>query len=323
MLPATNFNPNKEVKIITVTATNGIHFKVSSYGAGLLELFLKDKNGKTANIVYRFENIEDYWSEKHDCYMGVTMGRFSRCIEKGRFFSNNQSYQLSLNENGHHFHGGSVGFDKYNWDTTVAQTETETSVIFSLKSMDGDEGYPGNVTVTATYTLNEKNQFSISYSGVSDKDTLLSLSNHAFWNLASTGTIDSHFLEIPSEKYVPANSDFIPNEKPKSNKGTDLDFSRLRQIKKTKIDQCFVLNQDDGVNPIRFYHPQSGRNLEIITNQPILAVYTGDHLPAQRAGITFQSGAYPNAPNYMAQASAIIKAEEKYHHYFKITFSIK
>jgi aldose 1-epimerase len=319
-LPVHNFNSEKEVKIIEVKNDSGISFKVSSFGAGLLELFTPDKHGKPGNIIHRFKNIEDNWSEHHNCYMGVTMGRFSRCIEKGEFSINEKQFKLSCNENGHHFHGGTVGFDKYNWKSSIEKRLNVIRVIFAHTSTDGDQGYPGNVNLTASYILDSKGRFSIKYEAFSDKDTLLSLSNHAFWNLAPGNSINDHYLQIPSKKYIPTDASFIPDELPKSVEGTPLDFSHLKKINNTRIDNCFVLDNDQ---PIVYYEKHTGRQITIETNQKVLAVYTGDHLSMARAGITFQSGAYPNAPNYMRQASSILKANEHYKHEFKVTFSIK
>ena len=216
----------RTIDLFTCTNDNGLIMKLISYGAILVELQTPDRAGNLANINLGFTDLAGY--EQRHPYFGSTVGRYANRIAGGEFSLDGRTYQLAINNEPNHLHGGEVGFDRVVWDAQACHADDAVGVQFAYLSKDGEEGYPGSVQVTVTYTLNRQNEFRIDYHATTDKTTPINLTNHAYWNLAGAGTgkIGEHELLLESDQYLPVNANLIPTGQVASVHGTPLDFTR-------------------------------------------------------------------------------------------------
>ena len=188
----------------------GAVLKISNYGATIVALEVPDRNGINGNVVLGFDSVNEY--EGHDAYFGATIGRYGNRIARGRFALDGRNYVLATNNGEHHLHGGDRGFDKVVWHARPDTTADATGIEFSYTSPDGEEGYPGNLLVTARYMLGDDNALSVEYLAVTDKTTVVNLTNHAYWNLSAgaSPTILDHELMLAADRYVAVDADLIP-----------------------------------------------------------------------------------------------------------------
>lgn len=282
---------------------------VWSYGATLVELCIPDKGGLVSNVVQRLPDLGAY--ETDDAYVGATMGRYARCVAGGRLKLGGREYQLDRNLGGHHFHGGSLGFHRYVWDAEAGRDGEALVARFRHLSPDGDQGYPGAVEVVATFRLHPGRRLSIEYEGRTSATTLIGLTSHAFWSLVGAGRIDAHELRVASSCVVATDDAHIPFDSSRRIVGTSLDFTTGRRIGSLELDHCFVVGCAKPVLELR--HPLTCRRLTISTDQPGLALYTGDRLAAPRGGLCIQPTALPDAPNRPDFPSALLEPGETYH----------
>jgi len=211
----------KKVDSFTLKNSGGMTASVITYGCILTSLCMPDKQGKIGEITLGFDNLQGYLAGHP--YFGALVGRFANRIAGGRFELDGKPYTLACNENGtNHLHGGKVGFDKRVWSAEELQENDRIGVRFSYTSPDGEEGYPGNLAVTVTYTLNEQNELTFDYQAETDQATPINLTNHAYWNLtgAGSGTIYDHVLSLNCSRYLPANDELIPTGEILPVKGT-------------------------------------------------------------------------------------------------------
>lgn len=309
---------NEAIDLFTLTNTNGIEASITNFGGRLVALKVPDRNGETDDIVLGFDNLAGYL-EKNP-YFGALVGRYANRIANGRFDLNNATYNLAKNNGENSLHGGIIGFDKVKWE---AQTGN-SSVTLHYTSQDGEEGYPGNLHVTAVYTLGDDNALSIDYRANTDKPTVLNLTNHSYFNLAGqgNGTVLDHEVMINADHFTPVNEHLIPTGELRPVAGTPFDFLHLHKVgdridaKNEQLalakgyDHNFVLN-GAGSDPrlaARAVHALSGRVMEVYTTQPGVQFYTGNHLPDRllgklgaiygfRSGLCFETQHFPDSPN--------------------------
>jgi len=290
-----------------------------TYGASLIEVSVPDRRGELANICLRLPDLESYLDPRRNHYVGCVMGRFARCVRHGRLALDGQVHQLTRNLGDHHFHGGARGFDKFVWAGDIERTSAGLDLIFRLTRPEGDEGYPGAVAVETRYRLMVDGSLVIEHRGRADAVTVLGMTSHVFWNLAGAGQIDDHRLLINAARYVDADAEFIPLPgPPRAVAGTDLDLRTSRRLGARRLDQCFVI---EGAQAARLEHARSGRIMSLETDQPGLAVYTGDGLPLPRGGLCLQTGDWPDAPNRADFPSARLAPGETYLHRSRYLFS--
>jgi len=309
-----SFGKTKEgagVDIYTLTNKNGMTARVMTYGATLTELLVPDKTGTPGNIVLGFDKIEPYLAGVP--YFGATVGRVGNRIAKGAFSLNGQTYKLATNNGPNHLHGGIKGFDKVVWKADVVLAKDGQAVKFSYHSPDGEEGYPGNLDVTVTYTLTDANELRLDYTATTDKATPVNLTNHSYFNLAGegSGNILGHVLMIAADQITPVDDSLIPTGDLKPVKGTVFDFTtpvaigaRIGKVPgpaPVGYDHNYVLRNAEGGGrgteagamtlAARVIEPKSGRVMDVRTTEPGLQFYSGNFLDGtikSRKGVPYQ-----------------------------------
>jgi aldose 1-epimerase len=317
------------IKRHTLKNRNGVTARLIDYGAILSELWVPNKSGGGTNIVCGFDNLPQYLGTHP--FFGATTGRYANRIANGRFELDGVEYQLPINNGPNHLHGGVKGFDKRAW---AAETAGPNAVKFSYLSRDGEEGYPGNLSVTVIYRLGDDDALSIEYSATTDKPTIVNLTNHSYFNLAGSGDILAHEVLIDADRYTPVNEQLIPTGELALVDGTPFDFRRLTaigarinqiQAKPVGYDHNFVLNS--GGNSLalaaRVIEPVSGRGIEVRTTEPGMQLYTSNFLDGKLAGVggvryhqhcamCLETQHFPNSPNIPAFPSTVLRPGEVY-----------
>jgi len=322
----------QEVKLYTLTNTNGLRARITNYGAILVSLEVPDKNGKLADITLGFDTLDGY-IPRHP-YFGATVGRYANRIGGASFKLNDVEYKLAANNGPNHLHGGIKGFDKVVWTVEEERAETDRALVkLSYLSKDGEEGYPGNLACTVTYTLTKDDELKISYEAETDKTTILNLTNHSYWNLAGQGDGDilAHELMLNADKYTPVDEGLIPTGEIKSVKDSPMDFtrpmtigSRIGQVG-SGYDHNYALNSGGGTLALcaRVYEPTSGRTMEIYTTEPGVQFYTGNFLDGsitgkagkvykKHYGFCLETQHFPDSPNKPDFPSVVLKPGDKY-----------
>lgn len=317
------------VDLYTCTNANGLVLKMTNYGAIVVSLEVPDRDGNLANVNLGFPTLDGYLA-RHP-YFGSTVGRYCNRIAKGNFTVDGKQYTLATNNGDNHLHGGLVGFDKAIWDAESVESDSAVGVKFAYLSKDGEEGYPGNVNVTAVYTLNNDDELAIEFTATTDKSCPVNLTNHCYWNLAGvgSGSIRDHELMIAADKYLPVDDTLIPTGELADVKGTLLDFTQSERIG-ARLDQvggydhCFVLRGDVGEmkTAARVTDPKTGRGMEVRTTQPGIQFYSGNFLDGTEAcggykrheGFCLETQHFPDSPNQPSFPSTILRPGETYKH---------
>lgn len=334
----TNFGKTKDgdnVELFTLTSKNGVIAKVMTLGATLTELHVPDKTGKTADVVFGFDDVAGYQSDRNGFY-GCTTGRVANRIAKGKFTLDGKEYTLALNNGPNHLHGGvKRSLDKVIWKAEKVTGENGDGVKFTYTSPDGEEGYPGKLDLTVTYTLSDKNALRIDYTAKTDKATPVNLTNHTYFNLAGAGaeTILDHELMVAADRYTPTDDTLIPTGKLAPVAGTPFDFNkptrigeRIDQLVKTPAmgyDHNFVFAKPDVKNvAAKLRDPASGRTLTLYTDQPGVQVYSGNFLKGAagkggkpyklRSALCLETQHFPDSVNQPSFPSVILKPGDTY-----------
>jgi aldose 1-epimerase len=321
------------VKLFTFTARNGMVAKVATYGGIITELHLPDRHGKPGNVVLGFDSLEPYLKEHP--YFGAITGRVANRIAKGRFILDGKEYVLPVNNGPNHLHGGLKGFDKVLWEPApFERSPNEAGVELSYLSPDGEEGYPGNLSVKVTYTFTEEHELRIDYSATTDRATPVNLTNHSYFNLRGTGDILGHEMFLDADHYTPVNDELIPTGQIAPVKGTPFDFTRPQTIgsrihelntNPPGYDHNFALNSGGETCALaaRAHEPATGRLLEVFTTEPGVQLYTGNFLDgtlAGAAGIVYdrhtgfclETQHFPDAVNQPNFPSILLRPGETY-----------
>ena len=321
----------KKVFLYTLKNKTGSEVKITNYGGTVTSWITPDKNGQKSSIVLGFNELDGYL--KKPPYFGATIGRYGNRIGDATFSLDGNRYQLAANNGKNHLHGGNKGFDKVVWDVEGTPDST-ASLTLSYLSRDGEEGYPGNLKTTVTYTLTDENKLIIEYNAVTDKATPVNLTNHSYFNLTgdATRSILDHSLQIDADRYTPVDSTLIPTGELKSVQGTPFDFTKPHkigeriQLVKGGYDHNFVLNRKDEALKLAatLTDAFSGRKLEVWTMEPGLQFYSGNFLDGtiktdegkpinQHSALCLETQHFPDSPNKPAFPSTILKPGEKYH----------
>ena len=331
------------VSVYTLTNPNGIEAKITNYCGIILSLKVPDKNGKLGDIVLGYDNLKSYL--QNSPYFGALIGRYGNRIAKGKFTIDKQTYNLATNNGPNHLHGGNVGFDKKVWDATPFQKGSDVGLKMKLISEDGDEGYPGTLTVDFTYTLMAKNQLQLNFQATTDKATHVNLTQHTYFNLAGRGDILDHRLFLNANWYTPVNKTLIPTGEIRSVVDTPFDFRSLMPIgaridenhEQLKFgrgyDHNFLLRRktpDGEALAARVIESKSGRVLEIRSTEPAIQFYSGNFLDGSnkgkgrvykyRNGFCLEPQHSPDSPNQIHFPSTLLRPGETYSHKMSYTF---
>ncbi len=352
---AQNINPadftttieGDSVKFFVLTNANGMEVTFTNYGQRLVSLYAPDKNGKFDDVVLGFDNLKDYRAKKN--FFGAVIGRYGNRIAKGKFSLDGKTYDLAINNNENHLHGGLVGFESVVWKV---DDHTDNSISFSRVSPDMEEGYPGNLEVTVSYVLTDDNALRISYEAKTDKPTYVNLTNHSFFNLKGEGegTVNDHVVLLNADKFTPVDNGLIPTGEIMNVEDTPFDFRAPKTIEKDinadfeqlKIgkgyDHNFVLNEEPKNNEgltfaARVVEPNSGRTLEVYTSEPGVQFYGGNFLDGsdigksgnpyvRRGSFCLETQHFPDSPNQPDFPSTRLNPGETYTSYCTYKFGV-
>lgn len=338
------------IDAVDLTSRSGIRARIITLGARIQSLYTPDRAGKLGDIVLGFATPQQYFDDGN--YFGATVGRFANRIGKGRFSLGGRSYQVSINDHGNSLHGGTRGFDKRVWKIDSLHSGSSASVAMSYVSPDGEEGYPGTMHVTATYTLSDAGELRIDYRATTDKPTIVNLSGHSYFNLASSPADFStmpDLLQIDASHYTPVDDTLIPTGAIASVAGTPFDFRkptpiglRIRDGNDTQLLYChgydmnFVLDGRPGTLRLaaRVADPRSGRVLDVYTTAPGVQFYSGNFLSGTfvgKHGIVYRQGDavvlepqdFPDAPNHPNFPSARLDPGATYHNVIVYRFAVR
>ncbi|HZK63849.1 MAG TPA: aldose epimerase family protein, partial [Puia sp.] len=342
-------NGNKKVfgtigkdTIYSYSLQNGKGMKavVSNYGGTLLELWTPDKSGKPGDVILGFDSLEGYL-QKGNPYFGALVGRYANRIGNARFTIDGKQYTLAPNNNGNTLHGGIRGFDKEIW--TVEQVN-DSSVALSYTSPDGEEGFPGSMTVKVVYTVTADDGLKIDYTAVSDKKTPVNLTNHAYFNLSAgrDSTILQQELTLHASHYTPVNDSLIPTGQIASVKNTPMDFLKPKKVGKDigqvkgGYDHNYVIDRKDSglVLAANVFDEVSGRDMQVWTTQPGVQFYTGNFLNGsltdrdgkkivQHAALCLETQHFPDSPNKPSFPNVILEPGQTFHETTEYKFSTR
>ncbi len=327
---------------------NGMEVTILNYGGIIQSVKVPDKNGEMGDVVLGFNNIEKY--QKYSPYFGALIGRFGNRIAKGTFTLNDSTYHVPINDGPNSLHGGKKGFDKRIWDVTPFNKDSSEGLKLHYLSPDGEEGYPGNLDVNVTYTLNNQNELQIEYNATTDKPTVINLTNHSYFNLREgKDSINDYVLKIDADHFLPVDSTLIPTGEYRPVAGTPFDFTKPTKIglhlndtvKQMQLanggyDFCWVLNKPHNLsNPaVSVYDPKSGRILKVYTTEPGVQFYSGNFLEGafkgkggiaypKHSAIVLETEHFPDSPNQPKFPSTTLKPGEKYHSTTIYKFGVK
>jgi aldose 1-epimerase len=334
------------VAAYTMTNAAGVQVRAIAYGAIITSLEVPDRSGKRADVVLGFDTLAGYL--KDPPYFGAVVGRYGNRIAKGQFTLGGRTFKLATNDGPNHLHGGVRGFDKVIWAAAPVENASGVGVAFTRTSPDGEEGYPGNLKVTVTYTLTDRNELAIDYHAVTDQATPVNLTQHSYFNLAGEGDVLGHELMLNADRYTPVDDTLIPTGELAPVQGTPFDFrtpaaigARInaddQQLRRGRgYDHNWVLNRTgQGLQrAARVVEPKSGRTLEIATTEPGIQFYSGNFLNgtitgkggrvyALRNGFCLETQHFPDSPNHPSFPSTILKPGEAYSSRTVLTFGVQ
>lgn len=330
------------VDLFTLTNDHGMEVKIINFGGIITAIKIPDRQGKVDDVVLGHDALEGY--ENRSRYFGALVGRYANRIRNGKFVLNGVAYSLATNNGQNHLHGGLKGFDKVVWQAM----ELSDGVQLTYQSEDGEEGYPGTLDATVSYSLAEANELRIEYLATTDKDTIINLTNHSYFNLAGGGTILDHEVTINAEAFTPVDQGLIPTGEIARVKDTPMDFTSATPIgarigvenEQLRLaggyDHNFVLRT--GLDRFRvaatLHEPRSGRVMQVSTTQPGMQFYSGNFLNGNIVGkggtpylkhsaCCFETQHFPDSPNHPSFPTTVLKPGEQFQHATTYKFSVE
>lgn len=335
----------KPTALYVLTNSQGMEVCVTNYGGRIVSIMVPDRDGQLRDVVLGHDNIDNYVNI--DGNFGALIGRYGNRIDHGRFTLDGKQYQLPINDNGHSLHGGPKGYHTKVW---TAQQPTDTTLVLTLKSPDGDAGYPGNLDVKVTYTLTSQNAIDVTYQATTDKPTVVNLTNHSYFNLSGDGSRDilDQEVMISADSITPIDSTFMTHNTLMAVAGTPMDFRQAKAVGRDieapfeqlrnghGYDHNYVLNTggDIGRVAVEAYSPTSGIVMQVRTTEPGVQFYVGNFLDGKvvgkrgvaypwRSALVFETQHYPNSPNCPAYPSTVLRPGQTYQSHTIFTFSVR
>ena len=323
------FNDGKIIYSFTLKNKLGVEVKILNFGGIITSIKTPDKRGRIENITLGHDSLQHYIDD--NSYLGATIGRYGNRIANGKFILEDTLYTLAKNNPPNHLHGGYMGFDKMIWKATSKTNKNSVSLTLNYVSKDMEEGFPGNLHTTVSYSLTSDNSLEIVYEAKTDKKTIVNLTNHAYFNLSGSFSNDilDHQVQINANKMLPIDEFLIPTGDMALVENTPFDFRTFKSIGKdiyidnkqlkfgSGYDHCWALeNQNQGVRLVaKAYHKDSGRLLEVFSDEPGIQFYSGNHLSGKyqlRTGFCLETQHYPDSPNQKKFPSVELKPNEIY-----------
>jgi aldose 1-epimerase len=324
----------------TLSTRHGMRVRILTYGGILQSIEVPDRHGRVANVTLGFDNLADYVAKSP--YFGSITGRYANRIAGGRFTLDGVRYQLPINNDPNSLHGGTVGFDKHIWSARPFRHRGSVGLVMTFTSPHGDQGYPGTLASTVTYTLTDRGALRMDYRATTDRPTIVNLTNHAYWNLQGegTGSIEDHELTIKAGRYTPVDATLIPTGELAPVSGTPMDFRRTTAVGQRiragfeqlvigrGYDHNWVLDRQGGRGAglelaARVTDPTSGRVLSVLTTEPGLQFYSGNFLDGtlvgtsgrmyrQGDGLALETQHFPDSPNHANFPSTVLRPGQVY-----------
>jgi aldose 1-epimerase len=327
------------VFLYTLKNAAGMEVRITNYGGTVESIKVKERSGKFGDVVLGFSNLGGYTSKLNTAYFGALIGRYGNRLARGTFALDRHVYHIPTNDGPNTLHGGTVGFNKRVWEAKDVSTAEQPALELHYLSPDGEQGFPGNLSVTVRYSVDRENGLHIDYTATTDKDTVLNLTNHSYFNLIGAGsaTILTHKLTIDADRFTPINSTLIPTGKLESVAKTPFDFrkatdigarigARSQQLKLGKgYDHNFVLNHPGDLNRVAVMveEPKSGRVLKVYTTQPGIQFYSGNFLEGNihgiggvyrhRSALCLETQHFPDSPNHPNFPTTVLRPGEQFH----------
>ncbi len=334
-------------KIMTYRLCNGgIEAEINPFGARLMRLLVPDSDGNLADVVLGYNTTQEYIDDNAERYFGAVCGRYANRIAKGKFSIDGVEYSLPINNNGQSLHGGIAGYTRVMWDVVES---SDTAILFKYVSPDGQEGFPGTLTILMSYELTVQGEFVVKYSATTDATTVVNLTHHTYFNLAGEGEgdVNGHIVEINADRYVPIDEVSIPTGELASVAGTPFDFREPKSVGRdinmeheqlkmgSGYDHSWVINGEGLRLAARVTEPKSGRCMEVYTDQVGMQFYSGNFLDGntvsksgkgkyvKRGALALETQLLPDSPNQPNFPSARLEPAQEYTHTCIYKFSIK
>jgi aldose 1-epimerase len=321
----------KEVFLFTLSNNKSTTVEITNYGGIITSITTPDNKGNITDVVLGFNTLSEYQAENP--FFGALVGRYGNRIADAKFTLNGKEYKLARNDGKNHLHGGIIGFNRVIWDAVEKKTDNGVAVKLTYLSKDGEEGYPGNLSVTVNYLLNDKNELVINYEAHTDKTTVVNLTQHSYFNLSgeSSGNVLGHEMLINADKYTAVNKELIPTGELKTVKDSALDFTKSKTIGSeignlpNGYDHNYVLNKSKAELSLaaKVYEPTSGRGMEVYTTEPGVQFYSANFLDGsligkagksynKHSGFCLETQHYPDSPNHPEFPSTELNPGETY-----------
>ena len=339
MEPFGKTHDGQEASLYTLKGASGMEVKITNYGGTVTSIKVKDRKGNFGDVVLGFDSLDGYVAKNNTAYFGALIGRYGNRIAHGTFTLDGHEYHVPTNDGPNSLHGGLKGFDKRVWQAKDVSSAKGPALELHYVSRDGEEGFPGNLSVTVRYSVTERDELIIDYVATTDKDTVLNLTNHSYFNLLGPGSGDilNHKLTLAADRFTPIDQTLIPTGEIQSVAGSPLDFrkptaigSRInddnQQLKYAKgYDHNFVLNRSGNslVMAAKVEDPNSGRVLEAFTTQPGIQFYSGNFLDGSvhgiggaykfRSALCLETQHFPDSPNHPNFPTTVLRPKERFH----------
>ncbi|WP_300434695.1 aldose epimerase family protein [Christiangramia sp.] len=324
-----------DLKIIDLVNSNKSRLQILNYGASIFSFKMHNKNDKLIDLVVGPKQAEDYLKQEyHDenkCF-GATIGRFAGRIAKGEFKIGDEEYQL-YHDDGVHLHGGESGFQYKLWNIDKIEEGENPSVTLSYTSKHMEEGYPGSLQVKAKYTLTEEDELKISYTAKTDKNTIVNITNHSYFNLNGGGSVSDHFMQINASKILELDENKLPTGNLTKLKKKPKDYRENKILGNRELDDVYVLDVVDDEIQAQLFSPLSGIKMKLTSNQSVVVVYSPETLPGswvylseideKYPAVALEAQNYPDAPNFRNFPSSLLKPGELYENNIAFAFSVK